>query len=120
MITENQKQQIKMLYAHGKDCKEIADILKVSYRQVYYCCTKENDVCLQCGKPIKQHPHRKKKLFCCDKCRITWWNHNKSANRSLPSHTQVCKSCRQTFHTYKSKHQQYCSRKCYADARRKG
>ena len=28
-------------------------------------------VCMQCGHPLEQVPHRKKKKFCSDGCRIT-------------------------------------------------
>ena len=31
--------------------------------------------CLNCGRPVQQTKGRKMKKFCCDKCRITWWNH---------------------------------------------
>ena len=33
--------------------------------------------CKQCGEPIVQVAKRKAKLFCCDKCRQTWWSRNR-------------------------------------------
>lgn len=121
MLTEIQKQEIKKLRDLNIGYKTIAQKLGVSVGQVRHECSHQPKVvCLQCSQPIKQDPHRKEKKFCSDKCRITWWNHHKKIDRNPPKHTQVCEYCHQEFHCYKSKDSKYCSRKCYADARRKG
>ena len=33
--------------------------------------------CLFCGVPVVQPEGRKKKKFCSDRCRISYWNHRR-------------------------------------------
>lgn len=121
MLSEKQKIQIDYLYAHGNNLKEIAQELNLSYRQVHhYKSQLTGERCLQCGKAIKQTPHKRKKKFCSDKCRITWWNHNADMCTRTPHHTHECEYCHKTFNCYRAVEQKYCSRECYNKARRKG
>lgn len=34
----------------------------------------EKVLCKNCGKVVPQNDKRKKKQFCSEKCRMTWWN----------------------------------------------
>ena len=36
--------------------------------------------CLFCGVPVVQPEGRKKKKFCSDRCRISYWNHCRKEN----------------------------------------
>lgn len=73
--------------------------------------------CLFCGKKILQNPTRKEKKFCSDKCRMKWWNSNTEFVRRKKLANLVCQYCGQIF-TSKNATQKYCSRKCYAKARK--
>ena len=74
--------------------------------------------CRQCGKPIVQVKGRKAKYFCSDKCRNAWWNaHPEKVQRKAYYHL-TCEYCGKEFISYGNRKRKYCSRPCYADARR--
>ena len=76
------------------------------------------EVCLQCGVPIKQTPHKRAKKFCSDTCRMAWWKaHPEQIHRKV--YHLPCQWCGKTFDSIGNGKRQYCSRACYADARRK-
>jgi endogenous inhibitor of DNA gyrase (YacG/DUF329 family) len=35
--------------------------------------------CEFCGQSVRQSEHRKRKRFCSDKCRMSWWNRRYAA-----------------------------------------
>ena len=111
MLSEKDKRDMDLLYAQGNNYKEISTALNLSYKQVYRYSKGTLGVrCLQCGKAIKQTPHKRQKKFCSDKCRIKWWNHNADLNTRTPHHTHDCD---------RAVEQKYCSRECYDKARKK-
>ena len=74
--------------------------------------------CMCCGKPVVQIPTRKPKKFCSDECRMKWWNsHPEMVKRKNIAHL-VCALCGESFES-KNPAQIYCSRDCYAKARKK-
>ena len=66
-----------------------------------------------CDKPIYQPPGRKPKLFCSDKCRMTWWNSHRDAVNKKAYRTFVCEYCGKEFTSYATDTRKYCSRECY-------
>ncbi len=79
--------------------------------------TEEVILCKYCGKRVVQAPHRKIKKFCDSQCRASWWrDHPEEISRK--QYTHICKWCEKSFITTKQT-SQYCSKKCYANARRK-
>lgn len=121
-MTQQEEKRIIQLRKQGLSLSEIAVCMNINAASIRSFCSRNNvqlDVCLQCGKTILQSPQRKEKKFCSDKCRMTWWNHNAGAGGRAPHHTQVCRNCHTTFDCFHSKSRVYCSRKCYAEARRK-
>lgn len=34
------------------------------------------DLCSNCGLPVVQTPHKRKKIYCSDKCRLQAWHKN--------------------------------------------
>ena len=108
----------------GFGYKKIASITGYSVNTVKSVCRRNSEAsekrCLQCGNVLIQPPHRKEKKFCSDKCRMAWWNsHPERVNRKAIYHF-TCAQCGQPFDSYGNDHRKYCSRACYAEARRKG
>ena len=75
-------------------------------------------VCKFCGKLIEQNAKGKKKKFCSDTCRISWWNVHPEQLKSA-EHI-VCANCRNTFNSYGRRRRKYCSHGCYVAARYSG
>lgn len=122
MLTAAEKQQIENLREKGLGYGTIATSLGLTFKQVrgYFERKANIHYCLQCHIPVKQTAHRKEKKFCSDECRMNWWKQHKALIKRTPHHTQVCPYCNKTFNCYDSKRRVYCSRECYANARRKG
>ena len=102
--------------------KRISTLMGISINTVKSYCRRhpvsKYGICQQCGKAIKQTPHKKAKKFCSDACRMAWWKeHPEQVNRKV--YHLTCAWCGKPFDSVGSNNRQYCSRACYADARRK-
>ena len=115
---------IDKLRFQGYGYKKIASILGLAENMVKSYCRrnpidKESRLCVSCGKSIKSTPHKREKKFCSDKCRTKFWNsHSELINRKTV-YSYVCVHCGKSFQSF-YKDRKYCSRSCFADARRKG
>lgn len=127
MTDREQAEALRMVRA-GVGYKKIATQLGLSANTVKSFCRKatagmentENDtVCMNCGKAIVQLPHRKKKMFCSDRCRMQWWNSHRDQVLHRTSFKVTCRFCGKEFESYGKKPRVYCSRECYDTARRK-
>ncbi len=128
-MTDQERNQIILLQQQGLGYKRIATQLNLPVNGVKSFCRRhpmevappqaQMRVCQQCGAPLKQQPSRKVKKFCSDKCRMAWWNsHQDQVNRQA-FYQLTCPQCGCQFEVYGKKHRVYCSRTCYAQARRK-
>lgn len=128
-MTTYEKEQIVLLQHKGYGYKRIASTLNLPVNGVKTFCRRHpvvkepspiaSDCCLYCGTYLTQLPHRKKKKFCSDKCRMAWWNsHPDQVNRKA-YYEFSCPVCGRTFESYGKKDRVYCSRACYVEARRK-
>lgn len=116
--------QIRNLALQGYGYKRIANMVGISPDTVKshlrrHPATAEMSVCMQCGKPLEQHKGRKEKKFCSDKCRMAFWNSHQDEVNKQAYYTLTCQHCGKEFESYGNKKRKYCSRECYADARRK-
>ena len=120
MLTQEQKNQIALLRENGNGYGKIAQFLGLTVKQVRgYCTRSDAHLCPQCGKRVRQSPHKKDKKFCSDTCRMTWWHRHPEKGNRNPHHTQVCPVCHTDFPCFRARTRIYCSRACYAEARRK-
>ena len=128
-MTDQERTQIVQLQKKGLGYKRIATQLNLPVNGVKSFCRRHpvnkdtalSDAvgCLQCGTPLTQQPHRKAKKFCSDKCRMAWWNtHQDQVNRKA-YYQHIWPACGKLFESYGKEHRVYCSRACYAQARRK-
>lgn len=84
-MNEKQKKGISDLRREGFGYGKIAELTGINRNTIKSYCRRhsvEKDskaslpegmtYCKNCGTVIVQSPKRKKKLFCCDKCRMEW------------------------------------------------
>ncbi len=129
-MTENLKAKIIQLRKAGYGYGKIAKTLDISLNTVKSFCRRKNicanvstrsplilsgeiTCCENCGSEILQIAKRKKKRFCCDKCRNAWWNSHLDIVKRKAFYELRCQHCGKIFHIYGEKRRKYCSRNCY-------
>lgn len=116
--------EIQKLRFQGLGYKKIAQELGISENTVKSFCRrnpidKSKKICMQCGKPIIRTPHKREKKFCSDKCRLDWWKEHPELINKKAVYQFTCIQCGQPFESYGNDKRKYCSRSCFATARRK-
>ena len=115
-----QKQRIEELRVKGKTYAVIADELGLSINTIKSHCRRKGvgttDICPECGQLLEHLPHKKKKRFCCEKCRVAWWVKNPQAINRKTVYNFECLICKKPFTAYTAK-RKYCSRSCSASSR---
>ena len=77
------------------------------------------DLCKHCGAELKHLPHKKKKVFCSQACRLAWWKAHPEQGTRNAYYSLICEHCGKEFVSYGNAHRRFCSRICYAEHRRK-
>lgn len=126
-MTEKQKQMICAMRQQGIAYSTIADAFGLSLNTVKSFCRRENidiksnpddeiqNLCKNCGIPLMNHPGTKKKTFCSNKCRYSWWNKNSLSGVKSAYHHN-CFHCGAVFYS-KNKNSKYCGCECYIHSR---
>lgn len=128
-MTAEEISRIIQLQHKGYGYKKIAALTGLPVNTVKAYCRRhpvskkdaaaENNLCKMCGLKLKQTPHKRKRMFCSDACRLAWWNsHREQINRKTV-HSLICAYCGQPFESYGNANRKFCSRKCYGLSRRK-
>lgn len=129
-MNDNQKAQIIKLRAAGNGYGKIAQTLGISLNTIKSFCrrndisgnsiseptvmlVRETTYCENCGREIRQIAKQKKKRFCCDKCRNTWWNNHLDRVHRKAVYNFRCPHCGKEFNIYGDKRRKYCSHECY-------
>ena len=123
-MTYKTMNQINFLASHGMGYQRIADQLGLSPNTVKSHLQRHppqlgQTLCHHCGQPVPQNPGRKEKKYCSDKCRMAYWNSHKEEVNKQAYYTLVCQHCGKEFISYGNRNRKYCSRLCYANARKK-
>lgn len=130
-MTILQKEQIKQMRKDGLSYAHISLVLELSENTVKSFCRRNNlgsahakvpvlserIFCSQCKKPLAQRIGAKKKRFCSDKCRMSWWNAHPEAVKHKTINTFICEACGLTFESYGKRQRKYCSRACYGQSK---
>ncbi len=131
-MTNEQKTLIAEMRKNGLGYIKIAQQLGISENTVKSFCRRNklsaNTVptldmsedmkpCKCCGKPVKQNPGRKAKLFCSDKCRNTWWNAHLNEVKRKAMYEYTCPTCGKPFTAYGNANRKYCCHVCYVEDR---
>lgn len=126
-----QKERIAYLRSRGESYSAISADLGVSINTIKAHCRRHNlgetckskisddeNLCKSCGTPLTHTPGAKKKRFCSDKCRMAWWGAHPEAVKRKAYYHFDCPVCGSEFESYGNKDRVYCSRACFATARR--
>ena len=131
-MTDKEKNQIAVYREQGLSYTKISKKMDLSINSIKTYCKRhglggirafavsgENKVCAceNCGKPVNQNPGRKKKRFCCDKCRNAWWNSHMDLVKKKANYECTCEKCGKSFISYGNKDRKYCSHECYIEDR---
>ena len=134
-MTKEQKETITRLRKDGQGYTAIAITVGLTKDCVKIWCQRhglggiavkkaipepDTGICRNCGKPLVQIPGRKPRKFCCDDCRVAWWNSHPEAVRKKAVYSFVCPVCGQAFTAYGNAGRKYCSRSCFVKARFQG
>ena len=121
-MTLQDKSEINRMRLEGYSASVIATVLGLSASTVRSHIRRHPDIentrlCKNCSKPVPQNPKGKEKKFCCDSCRLSWWNAHKDQVSRKAYYTLTCENCKKEFTSYGNKNRKYCSRDCYTQAR---
>ena len=76
-------EQIIAMRQAGRGYTDISNETGTSINSIKSICSRKKikpityEKCLECGKPLEQKEKRKRKKFCCKRCKDIWWNHNR-------------------------------------------
>ena len=128
-MTETERSRIVELQRQGCGYKKISTLTGLPLNTVKSFCVRHpvrdeavsetSALCRNCGTPLEQTPHKRKKLFCSDACRMAWWNAHPERVQRKAYYTLTCRCCGRQFESYGNAHRQFCSRACYSQFRRK-
>ena len=129
MMTKLQKLEITRLRRSGASYNKISAVLNISKNTIKSYCQRNNlggtavnspkydDSCRNCGQPIENIQRTKQKLFCSNKCRMSWWKqHLENINRKAV-YSFTCVNCGAGFTAYGNGSRKYCSDGCYVAVR---
>lgn len=131
-MDKNQKEMVRKLRLEGFGYSKIAKYLGVSISTIKSHCRRNNlagvrdnhlkpeisfHYCQNCGNELSNYGPGKRRKFCSDKCRVTWWNsHNENVNKKA-IYKIICQHCKKEFESYGNKNRKYCSHPCYINER---
>lgn len=128
-MTESERKHIIELQYQGFGYKKIAKLTGIPVNTVKSFCARHpvqieelqesNTLCRNCQAPLEQIPHKRKRLFCSDACRMAWWNAHPERVQRKAYYTLTCRHCGKQFESYGNSHRVFCSRDCYLKFRRK-
>lgn len=125
-MTKEEKEKIAQMRESGFGYKAIAANLGISANSVKSYCkrnemagvaSKKEHICVCCGVPVIQHPGRKEKKFCSDRCRMKWWNGHLDQVKRRANYEITCQCCKKVFISYGNAGRKYCSHECYIEDR---
>lgn len=79
--------------------------------------------CPQCYQPMRMKSTGRPKIFCSNRCRVTWWReHRQDHEISKTAYSELtCQNCGRSFLSYANPTRKYCGHLCYVEHRfRKG
>lgn len=128
-MTETERSKIHAFRLDGMTPKQIAELMGISLNTIKVYCHRNplsptaiadhKGLCRECGKQLVQLPHKRRKRYCSDKCRMAWWKKNDTQLNRKAFYQIVCQHCGTEFESYGNAKRKYCSRSCYALARKK-
>ena len=128
-MTDTERSRIVELQHQGYGYKKISAITGLPLNTVKSFCARHpvqikempdsNALCRNCLTPLEQTPHKRKRMFCSDACRMAWWNAHPERVQRKAYYTLTCRHCGKQFESYGNSHRAFCSRDCYLKFLRK-
>ena len=128
-MTDLERSQINKYRMDGLNQKQISELTGIAQNTIKSYCRRNpiaptavadhKGLCRHCGNPLIQTPHKKVKRYCSDRCRMAWWKENNTQLNKKAYYRIVCRQCGEVFESYGNPNRKYCSRACYALARKK-
>lgn len=125
-MTQKERDNILLLRIKGESYTQISDSLRISRNTVKSICLRmgiqpaetageNHDAghCKQCGAVLAQNANGKRKQFCSDLCRRTWWKQHRDKLRLKSAAQAKCAFCGRVFEDYEKNHRKYCCHGCY-------
>jgi len=132
-MTSTERSQIEKLQRQGLGYRRIAAMTGISVNTVKSYCKRNPTpslaeeelpedlaLCRNCGKPVSQTPHKRKKVYCSDKCRMAWWRAHPEDLKRTAFYQITCRHCGRAFESYGNAQRKFCSWECYDTFRSKG
>ncbi len=135
-MTDKEKETVRLLRQDGAGYGTIAREIGISVETVKSFCRRHRlragemseeksptalsngtTLCENCGAEVRQNPGRKRKRFCCDKCRNEWWNRHKYMVNRKAIYEFECQNCGRKFYAYGDRSRKYCCHECYVQDR---
>lgn len=127
-MTNEQKLKIKDLIESGLSYGQISNKLGIPRSTIssFYKAHLEKDrtsstadfhKCKNCGNPLEFTDGKRKKTFCSQSCRLSWWAKHPEMKNRKAIYSFTCKTCGSAFNSYGNSKRIYCSRKCYIQDR---
>ena len=119
-MTTEKINEITILQKRGLGYRKIAAITKLPISTVKSHTMRHfvepKDVCMECGNPLTHADSKRNKTFCSRLCKTKWWNKHPHMMKKQTLNKFICPVCGKEFFDYGRRI--YCSRACYAEARR--
>lgn len=122
-FTKAQIRKIIVLRAKGYGHRRISETLEMpeNVLKYYFKCNPATFIsvkCKNCEKEVRCIPTYRKKVFCSDECRMTWWSkHQDEINHKMYHHT--CIVCGREFDSFRA-NSISCSKRCNGTLKGKG
>jgi len=122
-MTDLQKEKIMAMRHQGVPYTDIAEMLGIPVNTIKSYCYRNGlntkslmiDVrlCKNCGKQIQGEETPRQRVFCCEKCKVSWWNKHRTGRKSTNILSHTCPVCGKKFTAYAGANRKYCSQACY-------
>ena len=132
-MTDKQKEAIKALRREGFSYGKVSEKTGIKYEAVKSFCRRNGligrgikqvedingryEFCLNCGTALIQQRHKKRRVFCCDDCRVKWWAEHPEMIKKKAIYSFTCANCGKPFTAYGDSDRKYCSHECYIEKR---
>jgi len=114
----NAQDKLAILSLRGKGLTfaQIGTKLDMPPNTVKSICRREAEKkkrCRNCRQPLTQNGEGRPRAFCCDGCRILWWQKHPELIDRKAYYQLTCSGCGRRFDSYGHKERKYCCHQCY-------